>query len=61
MYNKVNVYKYRQEHPTEYKEASTKAAMKWRAANMDKVREIDRIRKSPFANEWRSFRRIDLF
>ena len=61
MYNKVNVYKYRKDHPEEYKEASTKASLKWRAANMDKVREIDRIRKSHFANEWRSFRRIDLF
>jgi len=61
MYNKTNIYKYRIEHPEEYKASSTKAALKWRASNMDKVREIDRLRKSPFANEWRCFRRIDLF
>ena len=64
MYNKEAIYKYKENHPEEYKEITRKAALKWKYFNLEYVRERDRNqkqRKREYINEWKALRNIDLF
>lgn len=61
MYNKTAVYKWRESHPEEYKEIYRKSLLKSRHNNLEKAREYDRLRKSPFQTQWRMLRQIALF
>jgi hypothetical protein len=61
MYNKVAIYKFKENHPEEYSSMTTKASSKWKHKNYEMVKEYDRHRKSPFMMEWRTLRNIALF
>jgi hypothetical protein len=60
MYNKIQIYKWRESHPEEYKEASSKANSKYRNANLDAYRERDKLHKR-FMTEVKRLRGIDIF
>ena len=60
MYNKKEVYKWRESHPVEYKEAYSKANSKYRSANLDAYRERDKLHKR-FMTEVKRLRNIDVF
>lgn len=61
VYNKTAIYKWRGLHPEEYKEIYKKSLLKSTRKNPEKTREYDRLRKTPFATEWRILRQIALF
>lgn len=60
-YNKEAIIKYREAHPERFSEISIKANTKYRANNIDAIRERDKLSKRPLATEWRLLRHINLF
>lgn len=60
MYNKTAIYKWRETHPEEYKETSSKSNSKYRTANLESYRERDKLHKRYMA-EVKRFMSIDLF
>jgi hypothetical protein len=61
MYNKEAIYRYKENHPDEFKIITQRAASKYRQKNIEAVREKDRERKRPFIMECKRLRNIDIF
>ena len=61
MYNKEAIYKYKENHPEEYKIMTQRATLNYRQKNIELVRAKDRERKNPFMAECKRLRNIDLF